>query len=73
MNINRYKIEIMKTLSDFVAQQLSKSQMNNLKGGVTREEYCKILDGFFEHQMTHQTWTEQEWINATTAWNTYCA
>ena len=53
--------------------RLSKKQMNEISGGISREEYCKQLNEMFEYQTEVQTWTDEEWANATDAWNIYCA
>lgn len=54
------------------SKQLSKSQMNNIHGGVNRKEYCDMLDAMFQYQITNQTWTEEQWIAAADAWNANC-
>lgn len=53
--------------------RLSKKQMKEISGGISREEYCKQLNEMFEYQTEVQTWTDEEWANATDAWNMYCA
>lgn len=31
-----------------------------------------MLDAMFQYQLTHQTWTEEQWIAAADAWNANC-
>lgn len=53
--------------------KLSKKQMSEVSGGISRREYCKLLNEMFEYQMSNQTWDDNQWIAATDAWNKHCA
>ena len=55
----------MKTIDKFAAQQLSKAKMNDITGGISREEYCAKIDAMIKGQMNVQTWTDEEWAIAT--------
>lgn len=64
----------MKTMNNSAAQQLSKRQMNDIKGGVSRKEYCDTINMITQHAIDNPgTWDDQQWINATNAYNTHCA
>lgn len=62
----------MTNLQNFAAQQLTKNQMNDVKGGISREEYCATLEMIMEEAFQHQDWTPEQWSNATAAYNKYC-
>ena len=66
-------MQIMYTMKNFAAQQLSKAKMNDITGGISREEYCAKIDAMIKGQMNVQTWTNEEWTIATWAWNERCA
>ena len=68
MDSHLKETESLETIAEFY-----KKQMNEISGGISREEYCKQLNEMFEYQTEVQTWTDEEWANATDAWNMYCA
>jgi len=52
---------------------LTATELKQVHGGVTVEEYCTTLHSWFQYQMVAQEWTDQDWINANDAWNYYCS
>lgn len=46
--------------------------MSEIKGGVTREEYCSTLMELILSDYADQNWTREEWISAGNALRTHC-
>lgn len=57
------------SLITFSMKELSASQLRQIKGGVTPEEYCAILYNLILHH--ENEWTEQDWANALGGWDHY--
>jgi len=51
-------------------KKLSKEQMLNVKGGVTRAEYCNTLKTLIVHN--YATWTDEQRLSAGTALEAEC-
>lgn len=62
----------MKTMKNFATQQLSKKAMNEVKGGISKEEYCATLYTLMQSIYAGERWTAQEWSNAGAAWEAHC-
>lgn len=54
------------------ATSLSKGEMKNVKGGVSRKEYCDTLIHLVLGEYAEENWTKEEWISADNALRTHC-
>lgn len=52
-------------------KKLSNTDLLNLLGGVSREEYCETLDVLIENNWGD--WNKSTKDSATASWNKYCA
>lgn len=61
----------MKILNEMLheATTLNKSEMKNVKGGVSREEYCATLQQLANSNIQDEDW---DWDNWSNAWETHC-
>lgn len=53
-------------------EELNYQEMSEIKGGVTREEYCSTLMELILSDYADQNWTREEWISAGNALRTHC-
>ena len=61
----------MTNMQKFAAQQLTKKEMKEVSGGVSVKEYCATLLAIICDDYA-KTWSDEEWNNATTAWEKHC-
>lgn len=50
--------------------ELSNEQMQQIAGGVSREEYCRLLAEAFKNNA--DSWDIGSWEGFAYGWNTYC-
>lgn len=63
----------MKNLMDLEVFKLNKVQMNNVFGGISREEYCNQIQKLATaHTTGNLTWTDEEWDNWSAAYEKHC-
>lgn len=64
----------MKNLMDLEVFKLNKVQMNNVFGGISREEYCNQIQTLATaHTDTPKnTWTNEEWDSWAAAYDKHC-
>lgn len=51
---------------------ITNEEMKHISGGYVDPAYCEALNNAFEAQKLEQTWTDEQWIATTDAWNLYC-
>ncbi|WP_167620608.1 hypothetical protein [Porphyromonas levii] len=52
--------------------KLSDSEMMNLYGGVSAEEYCRDLRDLMAGDYAENEWTDEQWRNAERAYQRHC-
>lgn len=67
----------MKNLMDLEVFKLNKVQMNNVFGGISREEYCKQIQELAtahteNTEDTEMTWTNEQWDSWSAAYEKHC-
>ena len=62
----------MKNLIDLEAFKLNKVQMNEVVGGVTRQEYCNQLQEMASNPVNKEEWTDYDWDNWSDAYYKHC-
>ena len=63
---------IKKLMNISGAQILGKEELKNVKGGDSREEYCKSLRVMADGDYAYNEWTQEEWNNWGAAYSKYC-
>lgn len=66
----------MKNLMDLEVFKLNKVQMNNVFGGISREEYCKQIQELATAHTVEdpniEPWTKEDWDNWAAAYDKHC-
>lgn len=62
----------MKNLIDLEAFKLNKVQMNEVVGGITRQEYCDQLQQMSTNKQNKKDWTDEDWDNWAEAYDLHC-
>lgn len=53
-------------------KELNCQEMSEIKGGVSRKEYCDTLMDLILGEYAEENWTKDEWISAGNALRAHC-
>ena len=53
-------------------EELNYQEMSEIKGGITREEYCATLQTIARDRYAIEEWSSEQWDAWDNAWSTHC-